>query len=70
MKRSTRELWYDRLHKGFVVTCVGFSLVGSVILGIQVYEFLTVIRPLRRQLREERERELLKEGMDAANTNT
>lgn len=37
----------DKLHKGFVVGCIGMTLYGSYLLGLRVHRYFTVIRPAK-----------------------
>lgn len=63
MKKSARKsLLLDRLHKGFVLTCIGVSLFGLSHLGYRWYRYFTVLRPdaKRKELMEKEQ--LLAEG--------
>lgn len=37
----------EYLHKGFVLTCVGVTLFGTMNLGMRVYNYYSVIKPQR-----------------------
>ncbi|XP_037935746.1 uncharacterized protein LOC119669796 [Teleopsis dalmanni] len=39
----------DKLHRGFVYTCIGVTLIGTYALGERVYRYFTVVRPQRKQ---------------------
>lgn len=43
--------WVDVLHKGFVLTCVGVTLYGMVIVGARTYNYFTYIKPQREEER-------------------
>lgn len=45
MKRPAQSLLIDRMHRGFVYTCMGLTAYGSYLLGLRVYRFFTVIKP-------------------------
>uniref|UniRef100_A0A182QD97 Cytochrome c oxidase assembly factor 3 mitochondrial coiled-coil domain-containing protein n=1 Tax=Anopheles farauti TaxID=69004 RepID=A0A182QD97_9DIPT len=47
MKKQSRNLLLDRLHRGVVYTCMGLTLYGSYMLGVRVYRYFTVIKPAR-----------------------
>lgn len=61
--RNTSVLM-DRLHKGFVVTCIAATLFGLTIAGHRTYLYFTVTRPTRDQeeLRKLKMNENLKDG--------
>lgn len=54
----------DRLHKGFVITCMGVTLYGTFLLGMRVYRYFTVIQPANK----EAELRMIKEREDNAPT--
>lgn len=60
MRRAPRNSGaiLDRLHRGAVWTCIGLTLYGSYLTGMRVYNYFTVIRPMKKQ----QELEFLKEG--------
>lgn len=35
----------DRMHRGFVYTCLGLTAYGGYLLSLRVYRFFTVIQP-------------------------
>ncbi|XP_053659341.1 uncharacterized protein LOC128708389 [Anopheles marshallii] len=47
MKRQSRNVLFDRLHRGVVYTCMGLTLYGTYMLGVRVYRYFTVIKPAR-----------------------
>ncbi|XP_046396920.1 uncharacterized protein LOC124163858 [Ischnura elegans] len=64
MRRYSRNVLFDRLHKGVVYTCMGLTIYGFYLFGIRVQHYWTVIRP-ERQLREAKLKEqLLREGKE------
>lgn len=44
--RMTSQL-VDKLHKGFVVTCIAATVYGLAIGGHRAYLYLTVTKPAR-----------------------
>ncbi|XP_011548268.3 uncharacterized protein LOC105380415 [Plutella xylostella] len=62
MRKQARTLIYDKLHKGVVLTCVGLTLYGTVILGDFVYRHFMYVRPKIQAAKEAAEKELLSEG--------
>lgn len=38
----------DRLHRGFVYSCLALTAYGSYLVGHRVYRFFTVIQPEKR----------------------
>ncbi|EFN76858.1 hypothetical protein EAI_16506 [Harpegnathos saltator] len=61
-KRQRRDRIYDKLHRGFVNTCIGVTLIGGVLLGYKVYEYFVYIRPLHKAQYKVTEENLLDEG--------
>lgn len=45
MRRSVQTKLMDRLHRGFVYSCLGLTAYGSYLIAHRVYRFFTVIRP-------------------------
>lgn len=37
----------DYLHRGVVLTCVGITLLGTMNLGMRVYNYYSTIKPQR-----------------------
>lgn len=52
-KTPVRNAIIDKLHKGFVLTCVAVTVYGIGHLGLRWYRYFTVLRP------EAKKRELL-----------
>jgi len=61
-KRKRREKLYNKLHKSFVNTCIGITLVSTTFLGYKVYEYFRYIRPLQLAQTKLTQDELLSEG--------
>lgn len=55
---------YDKLHRGFVITCMTATVVGLTFLGIGCYEILTKVRPQIAEKDKLVKEELLKEGRE------
>ena len=49
MLRKRRPAGYliDKLHKGFVLSCIGVTLYGLGVAGHRAYLYFTVTRPAR-----------------------
>ncbi|VVC93714.1 unnamed protein product [Leptidea sinapis] len=62
MKKYPRTVIYDKLHRGFVYTCIGLTLYGTVILGEHFYRYFRYVRPQIEASKAAAERELLLEG--------
>ncbi|XP_065088511.1 uncharacterized protein LOC135709985 [Ochlerotatus camptorhynchus] len=58
MKKQARSLIVDRLHRGFVYTCLGLTMYGSYLIGQRVYRYFSIIKPAR----EAEERRMLQAG--------
>lgn len=52
----------DRLHKGFVIACIGVTAYGTYLLGWRVHRYFTVIQPAKK----EHELRMIKEKDDSA----
>lgn len=39
----------DKLHRGFVITCIGMTTYGMYLLGWRVHRYFTVIKPMKEQ---------------------
>lgn len=63
MKKSARknEL-LNKLHKGFVVTCVVVTLYGLTHLGARWYNYFTVLRPAAQKRELLEKQQMLSEG--------
>lgn len=62
LKRRRREKLYDKLHRGFVNTCIGITAAASLYIGYKAYEYFRYIRPLQLAQSQLVEKELLLEG--------
>lgn len=40
----------DKIHRGFVYTCIGLTLYGTALIGQRVYRYFSVVRPNREEL--------------------
>lgn len=47
MKRVATSKILDKLHRGFVYTCMGLTLYGTAIIGHRVYRYFSVVKPQR-----------------------
>lgn len=61
-KLPKRSILLDRLHKGFVVTCVGITLLGTVYLCASAYNYFVVYKPTMKQRQLLEKQQLLAEG--------
>ncbi|GLH11969.1 Uncharacterized protein GBIM_16664 [Gryllus bimaculatus] len=61
-RRATRNLLFDRLHKGVVISCLALTLYGSFMIGDKMYRYFTVLRPQLKAKQEEEQKKLLSEG--------
>lgn len=61
-KTPARNIIADRLHKGFVLTCVAVTLYGVGHLGLRWYRYFTVLRPEAKQRELMEKQNLLAEG--------
>jgi hypothetical protein len=66
IKRRTRNKILDTLHKGVVLTCVGATVYGCVLLGLRVHRYFTVIRPQQKMKEIEENKHLLIEGTETS----
>ncbi|CAG4980019.1 unnamed protein product [Colias eurytheme] len=62
MKKYPRTALYDKLHRGFVICCVGLTIYGSVILGEHFYRYFRYMKPQIEASKAAAEKELLAEG--------
>lgn len=59
----------DTFHKGFVVTCIGLTLYGMLIVGTRAHAYYTQLKPQRLRERELADKEALEqEQTDDAET--
>jgi hypothetical protein len=66
IKRRTRNKILDTLHKGVVLTCVGATVYGCVLLGLRAHRYFTVIRPQHKMKEIEENKHLLIEGTETS----
>lgn len=52
----------DRLHKGFVVTCIGVTAVATLYLSYSAYNYFAVYKPTAKQKQLVEKQQLLLEG--------
>lgn len=63
MKRTPkRSILLDRLHKGFVLTCVCVTLGGTGYLALGWYKYFTEVKPALKQKQLLDKQSLLAEG--------
>lgn len=67
-RRKRRDMIYDKLHRGFVNTCIGFTTITSLYLGYKIYEYIRYVRPLHIAQSKLAETELLHEGKNVENS--
>lgn len=65
-KKPSKNLFFDRLHKGVVIACIGLTLYGLIGFGERWYNYAYVFKPemQRRQLLEKEK--LLSEGASSS----
>lgn len=61
-KIPKRSILLDRLHKGFVLSCVGITIFGTGYLGIGWYRYFAVMKPAAKQRQLLENQDLLREG--------
>ncbi|XP_022903555.1 uncharacterized protein [Onthophagus taurus] len=61
-KTPSRSIIVDRLHKGFVITCVAITLYGVGHLGMRWYRYFAELRPAAKQKELLEKQNLLAEG--------
>ncbi|XP_019865079.1 uncharacterized protein LOC109594312 [Aethina tumida] len=59
---SRNSALVDKLHKGFVLTCIGVTIYGFSMLGLKYYNYLTKTKPLLDQQKLKEAEGLLAEG--------
>lgn len=50
MKKIPTSKILDKLHRGVVITCIGLTLYGTVLIGNRVYRYFNVVKPHREAL--------------------
>jgi len=55
-KTANPSKWFDRFHKGFVMTCVGLTLYGFAVIGNRAYHYYFVEKPARLELEQSEEK--------------
>lgn len=61
-KFPKRNVLLDKLHKGFVIACMGVTLLGTAYLGMGAYHYFMVYKPEAKQRRLLEKQQLLAEG--------
>lgn len=61
-KLAKRSVLMDRLHKGFVVTCMGATIISAVYLVFGAYNYFAVYKPVAKQRQILEKQQLLAEG--------
>lgn len=46
-KRQVQGQFIDKLHKGFVISCIAVTCYGLAVAGHRAYLYLTVTKPAR-----------------------
>lgn len=46
-KNRQSSHFIDKLHKGFVITCIAATIYGLAVAGHRGYQYLTVTKPAR-----------------------
>lgn len=51
MRKSpiNRTTILDKLHRGAVYACIGVTLYGTMLLGMRVHRYFTVVKPERQR---------------------
>jgi hypothetical protein len=66
IKRRTSNRILDTLHKGVVITCVGATVYGCVLMGLKLHRYFTVTRPQRKMIEIDENKHLLLEGTETS----
>lgn len=61
-KLPKRNVLLDRLHKGFVISCMGVTVLGTLYLGMGAYRYFMVLKPEAQQRKLLEKQQLLAEG--------
>ncbi|XP_076244619.1 uncharacterized protein LOC143185472 [Calliopsis andreniformis] len=61
-KYKSKEYILDKLHRGFVNTCVAVTIISGSMLSYKIYEYIRYVRPLHKTLQLKAQEELLAEG--------
>uniref|UniRef100_A0A336MZ32 CSON010360 protein n=1 Tax=Culicoides sonorensis TaxID=179676 RepID=A0A336MZ32_CULSO len=63
-KHRQTSFLIDKLHKGFVVTCIAATIYGLGVAGFRAYSYFTVTKPAREaeELRRLKLEEAMKDG--------
>ncbi|XP_055541280.1 uncharacterized protein LOC129727453 [Wyeomyia smithii] len=48
MRKQSKNILLDRLHRGAVYTCMGVTLWASYVIGARLYHYFTVVKPARK----------------------
>ncbi|KAK5646041.1 hypothetical protein RI129_004505 [Pyrocoelia pectoralis] len=63
MKKAARSsVWIGKLHKGFVLTCIGVTVLALGNLSWGALRYFITVRPERKKLELLEKQELLAEG--------
>ncbi|XP_047104673.1 uncharacterized protein LOC124741220 [Schistocerca piceifrons] len=62
-KKAANEL-LNKLHRGFVLSCVALTIGGCGLLGMNTFRYFTVVRPAIKERQLEAQQELLGEGAE------
>ncbi|XP_017773841.1 PREDICTED: uncharacterized protein LOC108560693 [Nicrophorus vespilloides] len=61
-KVAKNSVLMERLHKGFVLTCLGITIYGMTEMGMRWYRYFTVLRPQIKEKERLDKLQLLAEG--------
>lgn len=61
-KLPKRSVLMDRLHRGFVMACIGITMAGVVYMGVGAYNYFVVYKPQAKQKQLLEKQQLLLEG--------
>lgn len=61
-KIPKRSVLLNRLHKGFVLGCIGITALGTIYLGTAGYNYFMVHKPKAKELKLLEKQQLLAEG--------
>ncbi|XP_058819070.1 uncharacterized protein LOC131681965 [Topomyia yanbarensis] len=48
MRKHSKNLLMDRMHRGVVYACMGLTVWGTYMLGMHLYRHFTIIKPARK----------------------
>lgn len=67
-RTKRKEYYYDKLHRGFVNICMAATVLTGTLVLYSTYLYFTRNVPENKLKLQEKEKELLREGMDLEDT--